>query len=397
MKSILIVCNDFDYFRRHRLALAQILAVDNHVFVVTGGRQGANEQEGGIIYRHIEIDRFSFRPVTDLAFFIRIFLLIRELRPSALHLITLKPAVFGGLASIFAKWCGFGPGRVVVTIPGLGRLMTTGHARLAGFRADIFRCAVGTTIKLLSSQKATRYTFETEHDRRVWIDDGLIQEDNSVVLRGAGVDPVRYSPRQTGAPREPLRIVFASRLLKAKGLEAFLVAARMSIGRDDVRFTVAGMIEAEDPDGYSTEGLRADTSIEFLGEVADMPALLRQADVVCLPTLYGEGIPRILIEAAACGLAAIGTRTPGCREIILDGKTGLLLDVADTQKMAIGILRCIDTYLKCPGLLRQHGDAAREHFLTGGFQESEVIAGFVKLLCKPDLEFEPTLAQGGDS
>lgn len=382
MSSVLIFCNDLDYFLRHRVPVADKLrSLSYDVTVVTGGRKAPEAKKAGVAYVHMPIDRFSFRPVADLGMLLRSLFHIRSIRPKAVHLITLKPAIFVGLAAIAARSMGFGPSRIVITIPGLGRLMSPSAAG-RNRAIDLTRALVKKAIKFIAQRREVYFTFESKHDRDLWVDDGLISIKNSLVISGAGVDPERFYPRTEQRTDRPLRVLFASRLLKSKGLDAFLLAAEQVVAHHpDIEFVVAGMVETNDPDGYPPEELSMKRQISFRGEVTDMPALLRDSDIVCLPTLYGEGIPRILIEAAASGVPAIATNIPGCREIVSHEDTGFLINIASIEEVAQEIANAVEKYHSDPDLLSRHGKATQAYFKSHDFSEASVVGSFVGLLC----------------
>ena len=152
------------------------------------------------------------------------------------------------------------------------------------------------------------------------------------------------------------------------------------------------MVEPNDPDRYPPELLEGDPSIKFLGEVSDMPELLRNADLVCLPSRYGEGIPRILIEAAASGVACLATDLQGCREIVRDGVNGTLIPAGNAGAMATGIISAIDRYRSDPELLRREGRAGLELFRKGQFREDAITEQFVRLLMDGAEESNEALA-----
>lgn len=380
MTRILVICNDSDYFLRHRTPTVDRLVADGHeVTVITGGYPIPSETCRGWAYVNTPIERFAFHPLRDFALLRQTLRYLRAERPAALHLITLKPAVFSGLAAILARRFGRGPQRVVITIPGLGRLMSPA-SRQGGWPASLMRTAVGWAIRSIGRQEGVHFTFETAEDRHHWLKGGLVREENSSVISGAGVDPQKFFPCQDRSRGGPVRILFASRLLRSKGLDAFLELARVFKGDPRVRFVVAGMVEPHDPDGYSTDALRSEAAIDFLGEIRDMPALLREIDLVCLPTRYGEGIPRILIEAAASGVACLATDLGGCREIVKDGETGTLVPPAETPELARTLIEAVRAYLDQPEILEQHGRAGHALFSKGDFTEAAVVERFVSLL-----------------
>lgn len=175
-------------------------------------------------------------------------------------------------------------------------------------------------------------------------------------------------------------MLFASRLLKSKGLNAFLMMARQLSDRPDVEFLVAGMSNDGDPDAVSPRHLSQSSEIRFLGNVENMPDLLRDCDIVCLPTRYGEGIPRILIEAAATGLASVASSHPGCPEVVEDGVTGEILPIASDSEMCREMCAAVERYLNTPARLAAHREAAYRHFQSREFNQYAVVVRFTELL-----------------
>lgn len=380
MSGLVVICNDLDYFLRHRAEVPLKIKMEGHpVTIVTGGRIARASDQPNLDFEHITIERFSFNPFIDAALIIRSLKIFFRTKPETVHLITLKPAIYAGIAALISRAFGKGPKRILITIPGLGRLMSPSSS-MRGFTATTARKLIGLALRFISSQKDVHFTFETQHDFEVFVEKKLVKPTNASVIKGAGVNPELFYPKTKNEQTGPLRILFASRLLKSKGLEAFLMAAKKSVNDSSIEYVVAGMIETNDPDGYSAEELARNPTITFLGEISDMPSLIRTVDIVCLPTLYGEGIPRILIEASACGIASIATNVPGCNEIVLDGETGVLITPGSLSDMANDIASAADAYAKNPPLLSAHSQAALNLFRTGGFSENSVIEHFVKLL-----------------
>ncbi len=374
--KVLVIANDGDAFLRHRLGVVERLAsLGADVVVMAGGSAPPPSRIAGWRFRHTAIDRLSISPLNNLLLFARLAEAIDEFDPEIVHLITLKPAVLGGIAAARRARRTGRPTRILITIPGLGRLMSP-HGLGVGIATYPVRKAVSLVIRWLSRQPQVSFSFETVGDRQHWIDQGLIREDNSHVVNGAGVDPEKFYPAAATGQRTRLRFLFASRLLRSKGLDDFLSAAREFAGRAD--FIVAGWNDPRDADDFPAEELERETAITFLGPVEDMPELLRSVDVVCLPTRYGEGIPRILIEAAATGLACVASEQSGTRMIVRDGRTGILLK--SPQSIATELAAAIGAYIADPGLARIHGEAALLHFHDAGFDERAVVSHFVKLL-----------------
>lgn len=381
---VLIVCNDSAYFMRHRRPVAdELTKLGVDVSVIAGGDPAPAAGDHGWSFRHLDIERFHFSPIRDLRLAWTSFFQFARRKPAAVHLITLKPAVFSGVAAVAARTVTRRRMPVVITIPGLGRFMKPGSA-MSGVRHRLGRGLVKRAIRWLSRRRDVHFVFETRADRDLWLAEHIVRPESSEQIAGAGVDesifhPAPERPFSPPGRAHPLRVLFASRLLRSKGLDAFLDAARSFQQDDRVEFLVAGMVEDHDPDRVAPAELERDRSITFLGSATDMPALLRSVDLVCLPSRYGEGIPRILIEAAACGLPGIASDLDGCRQIVVDGTTGHIVP-SEPRAAAREMVSAIRRYLDQPRLLEMQGASAREHFLQGGFSQREVVERYIELL-----------------
>jgi len=355
------------------------VAAGVEVTVIAGGKPIPVTSSQGWVYRHVHIERFGFAPLADLTLMIETTKAILELKPDAVHLITLKPAVFAGIvSSIFSVLFAY-PKKILITLPGLGRMLAS--PKPLGQRTYPIATAITLLkLRLLAKNRQVQFTFETKHDFTFWQDKGIAHASNATIIEGAGVDCKAFYPAEPSSPRAKKRILFAGRLLNAKGLGAFLIAARQFAKRPNVEFLVAGISDDRDPDSIQASHLAELGEVRFLGFVENMPQLLRECDVVCLPTRYGEGIPRILIEAAASGLASIASNHPGCLEIVVDGVTGQILTGQSEGELVQELSAAIRRYLEVPGLLEQHKRAAHRYFLTRNFNQDTVAAHFCRLL-----------------
>jgi len=377
---VLVICNDGDYFLRHRLSVVTHLSsIGVIVTVISGGDPIPADRIQGWDYIHVRIDRFRFNPISDVALMVRTARAIWSLKPDVVHLITLKPTVFSGIMSIISRFLHGHPKRILITLPGLGRTMSRSKGT-SDRRYPVAAALTLLTFWILARFNCVQFTFETKHDFDYWAKRGVANNKNSSIIDGAGVDPARFYPREISESGSKTKIIFASRLLKSKGLEAFLMTARELAGRPDVLFIVAGAASAEDPDAIRPEYLRQLNEIQFLGQVKEMAPLLRECDVVCLPTRYGEGVPRILIEAAATGLASIASDHPGCREIVEDGITGQILCATSDLEMSRKLSAAIIGYLETPNRLKEHKHAACRHFQSRAFNQDACVARFTELL-----------------
>ena len=378
---VLVICNDGDYFLRHRLfVVAHLCSIGVDVTVVAGGDPIPADRVNGWKYIHVPIQRFRFDPIGDAALILHTAKIVWQFKPHTVHLITFKPTVFSGFVSLVSRFLHGHPKSILVTLPGLGRMMSPkqpGERRyLVGRALTLF------AFRILSRRDRVHFTFETKHDYEFWAQSDIANAKNSSLIEDAGVDPKQFYPLEAPQSRAK-RVIFASRLLKSKGLAAFLMMARDLAGRPDIEFLVAGPPDDQDPDAIRPDYLAQLGEIRFLGYVEDMPNLLRQCDIVCLPTRYGEGIPRILIEAAATGLASIVSGHPGCREIVEDGVTGRILSTTSDIEMSQEMSGAVTKYLESPDLLASHQQAAYRQFLSREFNQDAVADRFTELLGFP--------------
>jgi glycosyltransferase involved in cell wall biosynthesis len=215
-------------------------------------------------------------------------------------------------------------------LTGLGYVFTA----QAG-KAALLRRAVILSCKVAFRHSNQRVIFQNPDDRSVFVDNRILPLQETVLIKGSGVDVETYRP--TPEPQGLPLVLLASRMLSDKGISEFVEAARSL--RDAgvcARFVLAGETDPGNPTAISAEQLRQWANskvVEWWGQQNDMQSVLAQAHIVCLPS-FREGVPKVLIEAAACGRAIVTTDAPGCREIVRHGENGLLVPVRDSRALA---------------------------------------------------------------
>ncbi|WP_312417928.1 glycosyltransferase [Shinella sp.] len=366
--TIIFVSNDIDNFRHHRTHLVDVAVELNMDVVVLAGGNGIPPKN--CEYQNVKIDRFQFH-WTDFNIFKSILINIFRRRPAILHLVNLKPYLYGGIAARIAKSLGW-QGKLVVSVPGLGRLYDGKDLTLA---KKMRTKAIELVLKVCLGDATI--CFETSSDRDFWIKRGLTISNKTELTNGTGIDLAQFRPPRRRVSGRPLKVLYAGRLLKAKGLDVFLRTAEIS-QMENVEMVVAGQTEA-DPDGVSESILRDHPCVVFLGKVDDMPHLLGQTDIVVLPSRYNEGVPRILIEAAACGCVSIATDFAGSRALIEEGVTGFFLRQATIKGQSDEILSIIENLSENPSMITIIGNNAREHLFKGGFSSDAVKAAFQRV------------------
>lgn len=329
------------FFISHRLPIALgALQHGYEVHVLCGdtGRLG-ELQNLGLIVHPWSIVRGKASIGSSFRTFLEILFLFKRVKPDLVHLVTIKPVLFGGLAARL-----LGVKSVVAAISGLGFVFVD-----SGFKARLRHQAVGLLYRLALGKKNIKVIFQNPEDRTRLCSLAGIHKNKTELIRGSGVDLTLYrSAEITGGGA---RVILAARLLKDKGVMEFVEAAKLLIDRGyKARFCLVGDIDVDNPSSLSAQDLETISvsgNIELMGFRSDIPQVLSSATIVTLPSYYGEGLPKVLIEAAACGRAIVTTDMPGCRDAIEPGVTGLLVPPRDAAALANAIALLLDDPPRC--------------------------------------------------
>ena len=371
MSEIVLFANTDWYLYNFRRSLALALREAGHELLLLSppGEYGARLRALGLRWEPVPMDRRSLNPLREAAVLAHLWRLFRRERPDLVHGFTIKCAVYGSLA---ARAAGV-PARVNA-VTGMGYVFTSTDAK-----ARALRPLVRLLMRAALDGRDARLILQNPDDVAVFEQARLVAPGQIRLIPGSGVDCVRFAPGESvgrghapDADTPPFRVLLAARLLWDKGLAEFIDAARRLHGEGRaIDFLLAGDPDPGNPaavpeatvHGWVTEGL-----LQWLGHVDDMPALLRSVDAVVLPS-YREGLPKGLIEAAACALPLVTADVPGCREVVTDGIDGLRVPVRDAAALAAAIARLHDD----PALASRLGAAARTRALAE-FDEQIVIA-----------------------
>lgn len=331
--KILYACNDLDYFNAHRGFLAQaMIAKGWQVILSTGGVEKSKSQQTKDSPRilSVSLDRHRLNFKSDLKLIGSYFNQIRTEKPDVVHAITIKPILFMGIALLLNKlFLGKAP-KLVLTYPGLGRVFEPDDS----YKARLRKFLVATSLKVSNQVLKPHSTFENHSSMEELVRMKIVTPANSSVVMGAGIDRgIFYTDRRKGS----LTVLFASRLLKAKGLGEYIEAAKnLKVEFSKVRFQVAGKEEADNPDAFSMKELVAANDagiIEYIGaiEPEKMPETLRQADIHVAPSKLQEGLPRVVLEAASCGCCVIASDHEMLQRFVIENETGWLMEKVSSK------------------------------------------------------------------
>lgn len=316
----------------------------------------------GITHEPIRMTQYGMNPFKELLALAGIRRALKIHRPFVCLNYTIKPNTLGNLA---ARSLGI---PTISNIAGSGRAFSGGGEISKVFFRALLRASL---------RSSSRVFFQNDDDRDYFLGAGMVRPDAVGRLPGSGVDleQFRYDAE---LPRAPT-FLFIGRLLKEKGADLFLREA-VGINSSGVRaeFRLAGE-RLEDPGYVSREDIntfqRTD-GCQYLGVVSpdDVPKHIRQATFVVLPSLYGEGVPRSLLEACAIGRPIITTNSVGCKDVLIDGVNGFRVDPQFPFSLREVFLRAIDLD---PVVARDMGRQARS-LVEQKFDERIVLDAYLR-------------------
>lgn len=340
-KLLFLVAEDW-YFCSHRLPLAVAAQRCGYEVVVATrvGRHGAVIEGSGLqLVPLVRLKRSSLNPFSEILAILELASIYRRERPSLVHHVALKPVVYGTLAARLAGVPG-----TVNALAGLGFVFSSRK-----FFARSLRPLLILVFRLLLGSSRGRLIVQNSADLATIAQKGIVPSERIRLIRSAGVDLEHYAPRPIGEG-VPL-VMLAARMLWDKGVGEFVEAARALKDKGvAARFVLVGDTDTENPAAIPREQLakwHADGIIEWWGYRDDMPQVLSQAQVVCLPSFYGEGIPKVLVEAMACGRPIVTTDMPGCRDLVKEGKNGALVPPRDADALAAALTTLLADRAAC--------------------------------------------------
>lgn len=350
-RKVLFVVNTPEFFLSHRLPIA-VAAKESGYEVHVASAPGDSAQSiraSGFIHHSIGFARSGQNPWVEFGTLVSLVRLFQRVEPDIVHLITIKPVLYGGVA---ARLCRV-PG-VVAAISGLGTVFLA-NSPLAKIR----RWAITKLYLLALQQKNLRVIFQNPVDLDTLTSLCALPSYKTHLIRGSGVSLLDYSCSPEPELHKPV-VVLAARLLRDKGVVEFVAAAQILRQRGvHAEFRLIGSVDPGNPTSVTEGELQEwarDGSIRLLGFRTDIAEQYRQANIVCLPSYYGEGLPKCLVEAAACGRAVVTTDHPGCRDAIRENVSGLLVPVRDP----IALANTIQYLIENPEVRTRMGKAGRE-------------------------------------
>ena len=355
MPTVLFVVNEAYFFVSHRLPVARaaarcglevhVAAPADHVWAPDGFDVDEIEK-AGFQYHSIRLSRRGKNIAAEARSFFDIYRVMRLVRPDLVHFLTIKPTLYGGVAARL-----LGIPAMVVGLTGLGQVFVEQRPQ-----TRLIRLVVARLLGFIARHPNSRLIVQNQGDWDTLLDRG-VKASKLALVRGSGVSLHEY--RKVPEPDDVPLVILPSRLIWEKGVREFVMAAaKLKASGVVARFALVGDTKTSNPRSVPRAQLEnwvQEGTIEWWGRRTDMPSVYAQCHIVCLPTTYGEGVPRALIEAAACGRPIVATDTHGCREVVRDAYNGILVKSNDVAGLEDALRRLIND----PELRSRYGERGR--------------------------------------
>ena len=346
--KILLFANTDWYLFNYRLSLAQALVDAGHEVILLSppGQYGRTLTDYGLDWQLFPLSRRGLNPISETISILKLASLYRQIKPDITHHFTTKCIIYGSFAAKMA-----GIPHIINAVTGRGYIYSHNDWSTA-----VARKMISPLYK--ASINGTEVIFQNEEDRHFFLGKKFIDEVHSHLIPGSGVDVDKFqvSPLPSGKPI----ILLPSRMLWSKGVNEFITAA--SIFRKDglnALFVLVGEPDPGNPDSIPVNQLEEWDhldNVEWWGWQDDMVKVFQKSTVVCLPSYYGEGLPKSLIEGAASGRPLVATDIPGCREVIRQGINGYLVPIKD----GVSLAKAIEKTITDKDLTQQMGHNSRK-------------------------------------
>jgi glycosyltransferase involved in cell wall biosynthesis len=323
--KILYVIHEFFSFEILRLLLAETASKEGyevHIALPLPEKIPQKILDKGFHFHHLPMKRRGYNLFLEIK---SVYQLCRKLKPELIHLFTIKPVICGGIAAKLAR-----VKAVVQSISGLGYIFTAN-----GKKAWLLRFLVSCLYNICFAQKNGVVIFQNPDDQKLFLEKKWVVQKKTRLILGSGVDVDYFQPFKE--PEGIPVVVLPGRMLWHKGVKEFVEAAT-ELKKQGIaaRFVLVGDEDRGNPVSIPREQLQTwvnESVVEWWGWQEDMLAVFQKCHIVCLPS-YREGLPKVLLEAAACARPLIAANTPGCKEIVKNGVNGLLVSVQNALELA---------------------------------------------------------------
>jgi glycosyltransferase involved in cell wall biosynthesis len=349
-RHILFVANRAEFFYSHRLPIAHAAQERGYEVHVASPEDPyvSDLKSHGVTWYELCLDGKSLNPFKEVQTLTDLIKLYRWVSPDLVHHIAFKGVLYGSIAARIAR-----VPQAVNAFTGLGHLFSVDTIKIR-----LVRWVVLQALRFGLRHPNSLTIFQNPDNIDEFVERSVLERDRVRLIKGSGVDVNTFEPAPQ--PSNPPIVILASRLVWDKGVAEFVEAARLLKQEGlDGRFALVGKSDPLNPNAVPEDQLIAwdeNGPVEWWGFQENMPSVFANAHVMCLPSYYREGVPKVLIEAAACERPIVTTDMPGCREIVHDGENGLLVPPKDATALAEALRKV----LMSPARRRRMGARGRQ-------------------------------------
>ena len=367
--SILIVSNCYWYIYNFRIDLIKLLKNKGYKVIVIAPK----DEYKTLVNKYVDevkdwnLKRGSINPLWVIRSIIQIIFLYKEISPKLIHNFTIKPCLYGGLAARITRQ------KIVIShITGIGPSFF-GFSKAIRVLSYLLK-----PIYKFSFSKNSKIIFHNKHDRDIFVNKKICKVKSSCIIEGSGVDTEKFKNNKIKTLYfDPIQILFPARIIREKGfIELFETCLILWKEGYPFKLNIAGEIDLENKSTLTQKEINdisMNKNINFYGKVIDMKSIYSKTDIVVLPS-WREGLSKSLIEAASMGLPIIATNVPGCKEIIENKKSGILIPL----KNKFLLKKAIKKLIQNPKLGIKYGIKARE-IVKNKFEVSHINNKIVEL------------------
>lgn len=329
------IVNDTDFFLSHRISLAKMCQKEfETVVIVPKSPKNQKIKEEGFRVIEYPLQKTGTNPLGELFSIFKIFRILRKEKPHFVHNFTIKPALYGSLAS---RWAGVP--NIIVTITGLGFVYVSDTKK-----SKVIRPFVDILYKWAMQTPKVRVIFQNPDDKKLFTKNEFIPSYRTTIIPGSGVNPNTFFPKERTQNKDRFVILVPCRMLWDKGVADIVEAFKRLNLPENYELHLAGKTVPGNPAAIPEKTLKrweSESNVKWLGFVKDMNNLFNNCDIVCLPS-YREGLPLALLEASLCEKAILTTDVPGCNFLIQDGINGLVVPAKSPDALADGLRKLIE-------------------------------------------------------
>ncbi|MDH5719768.1 MAG: glycosyltransferase family 4 protein [Spirochaetia bacterium] len=318
-----------------RIPFIELLEKKNCRFTVLGTSDGESFRNKNIPFIRYKLNR-EFSPFKDAATVLQLRRIFKNHDFEIIQTFDTKPSFLAPLSLLFMRK----KPRLYRTITGMGRIFSLNSIFYA------FQRYLYGLIQRILKKRVDMTIFQNNDDEKYFIQKKWVEKNRYSLIKSSGIDLKNYTQnssvkekkqfrKKLNIPEKDIVIIMIGRLVKEKGVDYFIEAARQfHLSRNKATFLLVGPTESKNKNSYSENKLLSHSSyMKYLGKRNDIKQLLSIADIFVLPTYYREGVPRVLLEASAMGLPIVATDIAGCNDVVSNGVNGFLVPVKDTVKL----------------------------------------------------------------